>query len=114
VARQAALERGARAGAAATGLAVALVLLAILEMPLSAWVISDIHGQTLAVGSAIASQDGSVRAVMHTLAAAASVLGAWLLARMLRPEWFGRRPPAAVRAPAAPQPARLMTEALRE
>ncbi|MEA3143811.1 MAG: hypothetical protein QOG31_1135 [Thermoplasmata archaeon] len=78
--------------AAGTGLCV--VALALLELPLSIWTESSTHGQVVAVGSAIASQEPAVQAVMHVIALAAALAAAVMVARLCRPGWFrsGRRP----------------------
>ncbi|HUR61769.1 MAG TPA: hypothetical protein VM286_05330 [Candidatus Thermoplasmatota archaeon] len=94
LARAAGQLQGARVAwplAACTGLCV--VAIALLELPLSVWTQSSTHGQLVAVGTALASQDGAVQAVMHGIALAAALAAAVMVSRLLRPEWFRPRGP---------------------
>jgi hypothetical protein len=94
LARDAGSLQGARVAwplAACTGLCI--VAIALLELPLSVWTQSSTHGQLVAVGTALASQDGAVQAVMHGIALAAAIAAAVMVSRLLRPEWFRRRGP---------------------
>lgn len=89
----------ARSLAVAAGVATASV--ALLEMPLTAWVSNRPGTDAIAVGSIVASLDPPVRAIVHTVAAVLAVAAALLLALLHRPEWFARRPrpPVAVMRP---------------
>jgi hypothetical protein len=92
LARAAGHAQGARVAwplAACTGFCV--VAVALLELPLSMWTESSSHGQLVAVGSSVASQEPAVQAILHALALAAAVAAAVMVARLCRPEWFGRR-----------------------
>lgn len=92
LARSAAHRQGAKVAwplAACTGLCV--IAIALLELPLSVWTESSSHGQLVAVGTALASQDAAVQGVMHAIALAAALAAAIMVSRLLRPEWFGRQ-----------------------
>ncbi|MEA3204019.1 MAG: hypothetical protein QOI63_1699 [Thermoplasmata archaeon] len=92
LAQAAGQAQGARVAwplAACTGLC--LVAVALLELPLSIWAESSTHGQVVAIGSALASQEPAVQALMHGIALAAAVAAAVMVARLCRPGWFGRR-----------------------
>lgn len=85
--------------AAGAGLATSAV--ALLEMPLTAWLINRPGVDAIAVGSVVASLDPPVRAILHTVAAVLAVAAATLVALLHRPDWFTRpprRPVAVVRA----------------
>lgn len=73
---------------------VGVGLIALIELPLAAWSLPGGGDDTVAVGSLVASQSPAVRAVAHTLSGLAGLGAALALARMVRPEWFGRRPKA--------------------
>ncbi len=74
----------------AAGLAAALAILALVELPLSAWIVSLPEGQAVGLGSLVSSQDPPVRFLLHTLAGLSAAGAALLAARLRRPEWFTR------------------------
>lgn len=76
--------------AAGAGFATAAV--ALLEMPLTAWLINRPGVDAIAVGSIVASLDPPVRAIVHTVATALAIAAATLVALLHRPEWFARPP----------------------
>lgn len=76
--------------AAGAGAAVAAV--ALLEMPLTAWLQTRTGVDAINVGSVVASLEPTVRAIVHTVAAVLALSSAILVALLHRPEWFGRRP----------------------
>ncbi|HEX2066865.1 MAG TPA: hypothetical protein VHI93_08645, partial [Candidatus Thermoplasmatota archaeon] len=75
----------------AAGTGLCLVAVALLELPLAIWTESSPHGQLVKVGSTVAAQEPAVQLLMHTLALAAAVAAAVMVARLCRPEWFRRR-----------------------
>jgi hypothetical protein len=91
-----------------------LAAVALLEMPLTAWLmVRPATVDAIAVGSVVASLDSAVRITLHVVAAGLSVAAALLVARLHRPDWFGRPPrrPVAVIRPksVAPRPATAPT-----
>lgn len=74
----------------AMAFAALLGLAAWLEFPLAAWQVNTLTGEGVAIGSLAASQDASVRNIMHGLATVAIVAASVLAARLHRPEWFAR------------------------
>ena len=79
------------------GTGVAFIV--FLEMAFTAWVATQEQGEFVAIGSVVASLDPAVRATVHVLT---SLLGAAIgvvVARIHRPEWFGRPPPLPALAP---------------
>jgi hypothetical protein len=92
-------ERVAVAVPAAVGAGASLAALALLEMPLAAWLLNRGDGEAIAVGSLLASQDPPVRILLHSLAGLCGVAAAILLARVHRPEWFQPPPPPPLQAP---------------
>lgn len=92
-------ERVSVAGPAAVGAGASLAALALLEMPLAAWLMNRGGGEAIAVGSLLASQDPPVRILLHSLAGLCGVAAAILLARVHRPEWFRPPPPPPLAAP---------------
>ncbi len=76
----------------AAGAGVALGAVALLEMPLTAWLLNRPGVDAIAVGSVVASLDPPVRAIVHTVAAMLAVAAAVLVALLQRPDWFARRP----------------------
>jgi len=91
LARSAGQAQGARVALPlAMGTGLCLVLVTLLELPLSIWTDSNDRGQLVAVGSALAAQEPAVQAVMHALALGAAVGAAVMVSRLLRPHWFGR------------------------
>jgi len=91
------IARGAahrlRASAAvplAIGFGIAVAVVGFVELPLSAGPDNSIDGNSIVVGSALAASDSAVQALYHGLAVTALLSGALMLARLLRPEWFGR------------------------
>lgn len=87
----------------AAGAGAALAAVALLEMPLTAWLQTRTSVDAINVGSVVASLDPPVRAIVHTVAAVLAVTAAVLVALLHRPDWFqrGRRPVAIVRPKAA-------------
>jgi hypothetical protein len=105
LARSAGRSEGARVAwplAGTTGLCI--VAIAFLELPLSIWTDSSSHGQVVALGSSLASQDPPVQAVLHAVALAAGVAAALMVARLCRPEWFQRTRRARAWPSARPRP----------
>jgi len=97
--------RGPLQWTVAVGGAVGAAGLALLELPLTAWFITGTTGgESVGMGSVVAVQDASVQAVMHLLALGAGLGFAAALARLHRPDWFGRRPQAVTEAVSAPAP----------
>lgn len=92
-------ERGSVAVPAAIGAGASLAALALMEMPLAAWLMNRGEGEAIAVGSLVASQDPPVRILLHSLAGLCGVAAAILLARVHRPEWFRPPPPPPLPAP---------------
>lgn len=92
-------ERASLAVPMALGVGACLAALALLEMPLSAWLLNRGGGEAIAVGSVMASLDFPVRVLLHTMAAVLGVATALLLARLHRPEWFRAPPPPPLVAP---------------
>jgi hypothetical protein len=92
-------ERVAVAVPAAVGAGACLAALALMEMPLAAWLLNRGGGEAIAVGSLLASQDPPVRILLHSLAGLCGVAAALLLARVHRPEWFQPPPPPPLQAP---------------
>lgn len=88
----------------AVGLGACLAAVALLEMPLSAWLMNRGGGEAIAVGSVMASLDRPVRVLLHVLAGVLLVGAAVLAARLRRPDWF--RPP-----PPPPLPSPMRTKA---
>lgn len=86
----------------AIGIGASLAAVALMEMPLAAWVIMRGDGEAVAVGSVVASQGPAVRILLHSLAGLLGVTAALLLARLQRPEWFRTPPPPPL--PAAVRP----------
>lgn len=92
-------ERASLAVPMALGVGACLAALALLEMPLSAWLLNRGGGEAIAVGSVMASLDFPVRVLLHTVAGVLGVATALLLARLHRPEWFRPPPPPPLTAP---------------
>lgn len=90
----------------ALGAGACLAAVALLEMPLSAWLLNRGEGEAIAVGSVMASLDRPVRVLLHALAGVLTVGAALLIARLRRPDWF--RPPP---APPLPAPVRSKSRA---
>ncbi len=88
------------------GAALAMAGVALLEMPLSAWLINHTNGDAIAVGSIVSSQSDPIQATMHIMATLFAVAASVMLCRLHRPDWFGprrRRPfTAKVRSKVAP------------
>lgn len=76
----------------AAGAGLALAAVALLEMPLTAWLLNRPGVDAIAVGSVVASLDPPVRAIVHTVATTLAVTAAVLVALLQRPDWFARRP----------------------
>lgn len=89
----------------AVGAATCAGLVAILQMPLWAWLTPRAGTDALAVGSLLASFDPAVRATLNGISFALAAVGALLWARLQRPEWFR------VRRPASPAVVRLKRRA---
>lgn len=79
-------------------IAGAVGLLMFLELSFAAWIAPRSEGEFVGIGSLIASQDRAVRAAMHGLAGVGAFLAGVAVARIHRPDWFGRKPPTAASA----------------
>lgn len=86
-------ERASTAIPLAAGAAAAAIGIALLEFPLSVWVLSSERGQSIAMGTMVAGQDTGAAWAMHIIAFLLITGLALAAARALRPEWFGRAPP---------------------
>lgn len=108
LARAASRERGGVAVPMALAAGACAAAAALIEMPLSAWLLNRGGGEAIAVGSVMASLDLPVRVLLHTLAGVLAVGSALLFARLHRPEWFRAPPPPPLPAPvrAKPRPGR--------
>jgi hypothetical protein len=76
----------------AAGAGLALGAVALLEMPLTAWLMARPGVDAIAVGSVVASLDPPVRATVHTVAVVLAATAALLVALLQRPDWFARKP----------------------
>lgn len=83
----------------AIGIGACLAALALIEMPLSAWLLNRGEGEAIAVGSVMASLDFPVRVLLHSLAGLLAVGAALMAARLRRPDWFRPPPPPPLKAP---------------
>lgn len=92
-------ERPSLAVPMSVGLGACLAALALIEMPLSAWLLNRGGGEAIAVGSVMASLDFPVRVLLHSLAGVLGVAAALLMARLHRPDWFRPPPPPPLKAP---------------
>ncbi len=81
------------------GAALAAAAIGLLELPLSAWVVTSPSVEYLGIGSVVASQTTGIRWAMHMAALGFGFLLAYCLARLHRPEWFRKPPVAPVGAP---------------
>lgn len=72
------------------GIGAALALVVVLEMPFSAWIATSRQGEFVGIGSVVSSQDPAVQATMHAIAVLAGLLVGLGVARIERPDWFGR------------------------
>lgn len=81
-----------RAWPAAIGAGAALAGVALLEMPLTAWLLARPGVDAIAVGSVVASLDAPVRITLHIIAALFALGAAVLVAFLQRPDWFQRPP----------------------
>jgi hypothetical protein len=94
---------GDEPGSTAVPLAVAagacLAAVALMEMPLTAWLITRGEDDAIAVGSVVASQEPGVRILLHSVAGLLGVAAAVLVARQRRPDWFRPPPPPPLPAP---------------
>lgn len=80
--------------ALAAGAGFSLAAVALLELPLTAWLmVRPASVDAIAVGSIVASLDPPVRIALHAVATLLAVAAAVLVARLHRPDWFDRRPP---------------------
>lgn len=77
---------------AAIGAGAALAGVALLEMPLTAWLLARPGVDAIAVGSIVASLDAPVRITLHVVAVLLAVASALLVAFLQRPDWFQRPP----------------------
>lgn len=75
---------------------VATGLVGLLLLAFDIWVLSTFRGHSVALGSLLASQDTPVQVVMALIAMAFGLAAGLALARLGRPEWFGRTPPRPV------------------
>lgn len=108
LARRLGNERRSIALVLAGGIGVCAAGVALLELPLAVWTITAATGESVGVGTVVASQDAGVRITMHAVSMALTVSAALLAARLHRPEWFMRpRPPPL----AAPQPTKTPSSA---
>lgn len=82
--------------ALAAGIGLSLGAVALLELPLTAWLTPRPALDAIAVGSLVASLDAPVRIALHSVAAFLAALAAVLVARLHRPDWFAGRPRFAV------------------
>ncbi len=92
-------ERGSTAVPLAIGAGGCLAAVALLEMPLAAWLITSGNQAAIAVGSVVASQEPAVRILLHSVAGLLGVAAAILVARLHRPDWFRAPPPPPLAAP---------------
>lgn len=76
----------------AAGAGLGLGAVALLEMPLTAWLSTRTGIDAISVGSVVASLDAPVRAIVHTVATVLAVATAVLVALLHRADWFARRP----------------------
>ncbi|MGB0653317.1 MAG: hypothetical protein ACPGQL_08975 [Thermoplasmatota archaeon] len=74
--------------------------IALVELPLSAWVITNEVREFVGAGSLIASQDRAVAVTLHAASHVAALVVALCTAALHRPEWF-KRPPTPEVAPAS-------------
>ncbi|MEK6984799.1 MAG: hypothetical protein AABX89_00235 [Candidatus Thermoplasmatota archaeon] len=72
---------------------VATGLVGLLLLAFDIWVLSTFRGHSVALGSLLASQDTPVQVAMALLAMTLGLAAGLALARLGRPEWFGRPPP---------------------
>lgn len=84
-------SRSPRVQALALVAGVGIALVALLEVPLSAWHESRLGVSKLAVGSLLSSQSDTVIFGMHALSVLAAVAAALAWSRLLRPDWFAKR-----------------------
>lgn len=96
-------EPGSRGVPLAIGAGACLAAVALMEMPLTAWLITRGDGEAVAVGSVLASQEPAVRIILHSLAGLLGVGAALLVARLHRPDWFRAPPPPPLPAPLRPK-----------
>ena len=87
----------------AIGAGACLAAVALMEMPLTAWLITRGDGEAIAVGSVVAAQEPVVRILLHSLAGLLGVAAALLVARLHRPDWFRAPPPPPLPAPVRPK-----------
>jgi hypothetical protein len=87
----------------AIGAGACLAAVALMEMPLTAWLIASGGGEAIAVGSVVAAQEPAVRILLHSLAGLLGVTAAVLVARLHRPDWFRAPPPPPLPAPVRPK-----------
>lgn len=92
-------ERGATAMPLAIGAGASLAAVALMEMPLAAWLITNGNQAAIAVGSVVASQEPAIRILLHSVAGLLGVAAALLVARLHRPDWFRAPPPPPLAAP---------------
>jgi hypothetical protein len=84
----------------AIGVGACLAAVALIEMPLSAWLLNRGEGEAIAVGSVMASLDLPVRVLLHSLSGLLAVGAALMAARLRRPDWFRPPPPPPLKATA--------------
>lgn len=77
---------------AAVGAGAAVAGVALLEMPLTAWLLARPGVDAIAVGSVVASLDAPVRITLHIVAALLAFGAAVLVAFLQRPDWFHKPP----------------------
>jgi hypothetical protein len=88
----------------AAALALGAAGIALLELPLEIWVVNRFAGVSVAQGSLLAAQDGSVQMVMHLLTFLVACGALLAVARLVRPEWFLRGGRARAAPAAGPTP----------
>jgi hypothetical protein len=85
----------------AAGMGTAVAIIAFFELPFSAWIIHANQIEFVGIGTLVASQDPSVRGVLHGISGLAAFATGLAASRIYRPEWFGGRRPAPVPSLAA-------------
>lgn len=99
---QAAGLRQAIAWPLTMGLAGSIGIIIFFELSLSAWIIRDGGAEYVAIGTLMASLDPPVRAVLHVMAGMGAFLSGLAIARLERPDWFGRATPQPTPMPPLP------------
>ncbi len=92
-------ERPAIAIPLSAVLALGVAVLGLLDFPLEIWVVNRFAGVSVAQGSLLAAQDAAVQVSMHVVTLLGACAAALATARLVRPEWFARRPARPLRRP---------------